>query len=910
MIQSLFASSRMAFLILFPYFLFLSAQMGDFLSQNFFYHTRFALTLISGDFNYSSLEILKSSMFQNGYVDQHYGFHLILAFLNLLFDPKMSVQILTSLCLALTFSLPLKLVKEKDRFLLLALAVFFVGFCLADLNRVFWGRPMILSLLSLSLFARLWLVDAKKWTPLLVMLAGLLMGMASFETLVVSILSVGCLSLIKFNKNLLAVSLIGLGVSLYLPTFNFDKIIYLVDLLKFNLSPNNVIGEWRSVRDVNPFYLSMCAMFLISLTQFKSIYKENKAYFYFTLVAILFFLISIKHLRFLPFFITSVTLSGLFVIAHFLNQMTSKIKLAFPILVVTFGLILAWTGRSSIIADESTNYSTKKFSDWYKNSQLNGKKIINYKWEYWSSLFYYNPKLVTEPGMSTFIYNNNANFVATYEKIRNQPLNITYQDWDTFFNFLNSNFLLIEKTASIVAELDTQKWPFILVYEDDSFKLYEFVRPKISYLEYENNKIKVGNCINSNADCDKLVFIDPSPNHKVGMFPISIEQFRIGKLKESKGIVSYQNLSTKQWLTADQVLINGVNVSTDQDWIPFWTYPYFKRNNKWVFIERFHPDQPIDLFIQQLDQFYLASTKKLKRIYYDYDQPFQSSGIPQTRIFLGMYYYCFINKADCQKYIKKVQNLDSLDLGALAILGLATRKSDGLLELKENIKNRVLQFYDIKRSAWIDINHSSLPIINGSKYMFHVGEALTFLNSQFTWQELPWLKDETEKYMNQFLKEKNAFFVRWASSLLFFAFEKSPNYKESISKSINQLLDIVDQNLIYNHSYPSDLNGCYIDNNFFAQSEALDHRSGLLLEGLAHFTNHNLVSQLPIFKKIVSGLSKCASRVQLHQKNAFFYKASNDLIGGVFMRPSSFKFQVDVLAHLGIAFHLLAGAKP
>lgn len=895
-------------------------------SQNASYHLQLAHLLQQNDWRYTSVPILENSQFSKQFVDQHFGFHFLVAFVNIYVPDAWAIKTLNIIVLSIMFFLLLLRIPVGEKFIATLVILFFLFYFFdSSFNRLFWERPQSLTLLSMAIvfvnFERFQKQPA--WAFLVLLLAGLI----SFECVAVTIFVFFLSAVLLRNFKLVLYALLGAGAGLVLPFFDFSKFQYLYQIVTYNFSSPDVPGEWRSFKINSPArivsFLILVPIFLIALK------KRSKRNILLFLITVIFLLISLKSQRMHLFYMYSMLLLVLSLIEGFSDKLFSK-KLVSRIFVV-----LLFLGNTFIIhqvhknyrGDYVTAYYPEGFLNWFAKSEFSGEPIFNAKWEYWSANFYHNPQVITEPGFSTMIYSKNPLIVDLTEKIRKGNLSTTISDWRQVLKFFNSRLVLVETFHPLGKLIAQKKWPFVQVYGDFKFSVFEFLDPE-RYDEYERLKIQAQVCMaadtlqNIESCPPQNIKITSGPNKASLFFPISERNQNFQADTVALGLVSFYDSIKQKWILASDLYFGRTELSLFSSQgaklKPFWYFPFQKKDKDWVLHERGQVSVDRETFLSDLTNVLTKNYLEEKSLFYELGKPTVLNESSRLRIFLGVYFLCMTERADavlvCKNLLqsKEFELQENWSLGSKAVLGLALRKAKMLdnKEFANNVVKQVSSHFDSNLNSWRETSSSTSPQLTGRSYVFFVGEALSFLSAMRSRDEIPWLRSQIQSYEKLFYSSRDAFYVRWLSSVYYFSLVNNPSERLYILADIRRFLTSVQARFIYSEKLPKDFVGCYYDKAANPVVQNHDHRSGLLLEGLAHFGLDPEINSWPEYRKLVLELEVCVLRQQIRPENFIEMGATANQTGAVRMRPADPSIRIDVLSHLGIGLSLLKGNYP
>lgn len=758
--------------------------------------------------------------------------------------------------------------------------------------------------------------------PAWAFLISLVAGFISFECVAVTAFIFFLFATVSKNLKLALYSLVGVGFGLTLPFFDFSKFLYLYQIITYNFLSPDVPSEWRSFK-INS--LEKIVSFLILVPIFLSLLKKrsikNVGLF---LIAVVFALVSLKSQRIHLFYLFSQLLLVLILISDFAENLRRKKLITFVFVgLLTIGnTFFIHKVYKSYQADFSTGYYPEGFLKWFYKSEFSGERIFNAKWEYWSANFYNNPQVITEPGFSTMIYSENPHIVELTEKIRKGNVGVTISDWRQVLKFFNSRLILVETLHPLAKLIVQKKWPFVQVYGDFKFSVFEFLDPE-RYQEYEDLKIQAQKCMATSTGLDSVMCASQSikialgPAKTLVLAPISERNQNFKSDPVALGLVSFYDSNARKWTLASDLYFGRSHLETLK-LKPYWTFPFYKKGSHWVLQERGQISVDRETYLADLTNVLTSSYQKEKSLFYELGKPSTVNENTRIRTFLGVYFLCMTERSDavlaCKSLLqsKEFRIEENWDLGSKSVLGLALRKAKmfNRKDFTDQFVKQVTSHFDSNLNLWRESRSAGSPLLKGRSYIFYVGEALSFLSAMKSHQKIPWLRSQIQSYQKLFFSSKDAFYVRWLSSAYYFSLVNNPAERSAILADIRQFLAKVQTQFIYPEKLPQDFAGCYFDKTLSPAVQNHDHRSGLLLEGIAHFGLDPEIRAWPEYQTLVLGLEACILRQQIRPENFVEMGASTSQIGSVRMRPADPSIRIDVLSHLGIGLSLLQGNYP
>ncbi|MBC7371679.1 MAG: hypothetical protein H7326_08945 [Bdellovibrionaceae bacterium] len=878
-------------------------------SQNAAYHLRLAELLQKGDWSYISKIFLPHSSMATGFIDQHYAYHFLISLLLNFSEPIWAIKILTIFGLALGFVGLTKLFKERNIFIVLSFYILFLFAIPEVTRRLFWERPQFLAIPALTYLLVLVTREKLHWT--LLAAVSFLLSLISFEIFVLTC-SVVVLQALVYRQRWwgsLAVLAIA-SLSLLVFPWGTAKLLYLKDLAINNIFYEKNISEWKSSARLGAVYFSSTVILSVAclIAVFKVYRKQfDRRLCLFLALAVLFFGFFSKADRFAYLFVWAAVLLALQLFPRKIEKKWLGNVVASALLMVS---LWAFAQKKDQFGGDGNRLDFDRFSKWYAKSSFFGSPIVNYKWEFWSPLFYINSDIRTEPGFSMFVYKDHPKLVEAYEKMRNQPEQINIHTWQTLFRELNSSLFLVPSGSSILRLIGERKFPFAVVFADPNWTLLKFLDPENVYKEYEALKPLAYKCIAK--ECPYGFTSRRVNDHQIDLvFPMSEASRYVDVAELSRGYVSYYLNQEKKWIYADSLFFDRSSVSSvgmSLGATPYWTFPFFK-NQQGVW--KLAPKNLLAIdehsFLDNLEGFYLGYFARHQKIFYsEPEQAPETLTSGRLRKLLGVYSVCQFSrlKKTCGQLVsqEEFRYNSKWDLGSLAILGLIYRHFD--LPMREthlkNISQLVQKSYDKLTMTW--------PGLSDRSAMFAVGEALSFLASVHTSEDLPWLKPELQKYAAAYFSSENIYYVRWLLSASYYFYDKNPASRDWIWSLVERTILILNEKNRYAGNTPSDFSGCFINTQSSPFIFNANHHSGLILEGLSYFSQIPRARNWPQYDVLVKGYLACTLRQQIQKDNYVKMGASKEQIGAVRLEPGIPRLQIDVLGHLGIGvFQFLNG---
>lgn len=888
--------------------------IDGYLSQNAFYHLKFASLLSSGDWQYRANGFLSSSIFKDQFIDQHFGFHALVAVFRETFGPLFAIKMLTVVSLSVSLFFLGLTFASPGPFVVLSGFVFAVFLYFREFARIFWERPQPLNILFLSIFV--YLVMQKPRAHPVFFVVALLAGLVSFESGIV-VAGAALASWICFGDwRTLAYSVAGFALTLFMFPFGMEKIQYFVSLLTNNVFLEDEIREWQNSTTYSYQMIGLLISFFLSLL-FSAQMKpspERKRLFFFATCALGTLALYLSAQRFGYLF---VFFSLLYALEWLKGARLPKQKYIVPALaslLLIVGVFQLWTHKKTFTGDRATIYSAEQFAAWFAMSPYASSRIVNFKWEYWSSLFYQDDRIHSEPGFSLMIYKNDPVRLKAYKTMRNRLRDLNLGDWRDLFNAFGSKHLLVDTRSPFLRLYKTNAWPFVPLYGDSQFAFLEFVDPATAFTEYDALAADAKSCIANESSClKKFVRRQINPDQIDLLFPMSEESLNAHRLPLGNGLVSHHSQSTNQWTYAEHYF-SGRPLSLPIPSRQYWTFPFYRRNGKWMLAPKNLLPVTADEFLKNLEGLYSRHLSKNDDIFYSLDsEPSAKQTTPSLgRKFLGILSICQrpTLSSQCKRLLKKYSSgpLDNLGLGTLSIYGLILHENPKFDEegRLQKIADIIASHYDSKQNLWYSKAGQKGQILRGRNYMFSVGEALTLLAATRKFSELTWLRDELTRYSEIFLRERSVYYVRWLLSALYFATANNPEAVTHLKPLFERTIDVIAQNFVYSSRSPEFFRGCYVNSSPSESTLDVDHHSGLLVEGLSYFSNVDWALANETFVNVTTSLARCTLRQQITSNNYEKWAVGKDKIGGIRLSPSQPMIRIDVLGHLGVGITQLA----
>lgn len=883
------------------------------LSQNSYYHLKFAQLLTHGDLQNEVKEALPHSIFKNGFLDQHVGFHGLVSVFQFIFGSAFAIKMLTSLSLALAVPFLCATFSSVSP-LLIASAYFFSIFVFfKEFGRLFWERPQPLNILFLAI--ALWVTRQSRFPPWAYLILTFAAGLTSFEA---GLLTVGCLSFATlFRTNgggYWRYAVAGYFFSLLVFPFGIDKLIYLTSLLKNNILFEKHVSEWRPANEILVRTAVLQILFVLyallsRIRPFQNRSSQQGDFMDFCALAALG--MGLFAQRFGYLFVFFALLS---VLAR-LNQYRLKhgVVVLFSVILCTVGAQQLYARKQTFEGDKSTLYSTDQFVAWFQQSPYFGSRFMNLKWEYWSQLFFLDHRIRSEPGFSMLIYQDDPELLKVYQRIRQETGTATLADWRKVFASFDCKYLLVDNRSSFLRVYRTKAWPFVSLYSDSQFTFLEFVDPRTDFMEYQDLADEAMLCVAESKSClKKFVRRTINPDQIDLLFPISEKFLNVHRIPLGNGLVSFQSPKSGAWVYAEQYL-TGDDYTLEMPYVQYWTFPFYKVADRWVLAEKNLPSTSVDEFLVNLERFYAGYLSKHDDVFYTLEKDNSEVTTHQRgRKLLGIYAICKLQRLQnhCRRLIQKYSrdDLDSFGLGTLSILGMILHEFPQFATKTTvaAVSNRILAHYDDQIKAWREKPGPASALLTGRTYMFSAGEALTYLLSRFSFSEKAWLKMELLKYADSYFRENDVYYVRWLLSAIFYAWQKNPSERESMQILFKRTIESVTRQFVYQDPSPEFFNGCYVNFKPTQATFDVDHHSGLILEGLSYFAQSPWALDWHPYIALTKNFARCTLKQQITAKNRKKMGVPENHIGGIRLTPRHPSLRIDILGHLGVGISQLA----
>jgi hypothetical protein len=509
--------------VIFSYFSFL--QLPQVLPDpDSFYHARIGQILAGGKIQ-ENFPYLKFTTLNDGYIDHHFLYHILLAPFVKLMDPLQGVKIVQALISSLFVLLIYWfLKKEKIKYSLLWILIL-------ALNSPFIFRVLLIKANSLSLIfllLGLYFIFNKKYWPLFAISYFYVLAYGGWPLMLIMVIVyvisksleniffgsksknkieklINKISPFKKEKFLVAegsniffasVNGIFLGVFLnpYFPknlSFYYQQIVQ-IGIVNYG-DKVNVGGEWSSYpfwELINSSGIVSIFLFLSLILFFISFKKQNaKSLTLFFLTAI-FLLATLKSRRYVEYLIPFAVIFSAFSLNYFLkDKFFIEIKkifwtfyVKFKVLFFILASVLIWgfifisfdsvlEVKRDLSLGSSFNYY-KGAGEYLKNNSKPGSIVFHCDWDDFPPLFYHSPENYYIVGLDpTFMYNYDEELYKEYENItmgldRHDLYNKILYDFNASYVFLDIDHLSFND--NIISNRN-----FELVYRDDETFIYK-----------------------------------------------------------------------------------------------------------------------------------------------------------------------------------------------------------------------------------------------------------------------------------------------------------------------------------------------------------------------------------------------------------------------------------------------------
>ena len=918
-------------------------------TQNTFYHIQMARSYAHGITNFATTGILKHSIFEQVFIDQHIFYNLFLIPFLIFFPGFIATKIAMAFLLAIvTFLLQRVLRKVLPDFEAMVWSVVFLFVNGNAMLRIFWERPAPINFIALLVIILLSQKNIRSWWWLLI---GYAFSMVSFETAFI-VASFGCFFLFDFKKtrwDSIAFLIGGVALSFVLAPFPLQKIRYFAELLHYNLFVERNVREWQSMKEpTGTMGLSLAFLMAASLwTWFKGKSSDAVLSFRNRLVLISFglLIISVEVTRFAYLFCLFAFILVFWVLSEALNSVSrerhrSWLRKGFLIVFVVFAGATAVNMKRNFKGDSGTARNLTKFAAWYNASDLRGQPILLMSWEYWSPLFYYDRTTKAEPGFSMFIYDEkDSNRARNLAHFWSEPENFTWPETKKLFDSFDTDYLLIEKSHGSYNTIKQSLGFLQKIYEDEHFELLKLTPPLSSTRQEDTRNCQRiaqgGISLNEYrfflnlGEMKKPVSLKKAPTAiSFGVLERAAEQNVAASLHPYlRGEYRYLDRVKNIFVSPEEVGRSGKHYNQ------YELYHVYQCNRVGheIISSRvgLNPERPLKAAmadgVQDSLDFLSRLIEENKELPYMFEEKRISTDWSSStfiRINLGVWALCEqrqLFKSNFPRYQKYSNSchlaLDSAyrkmnastdhQLGEWATLALSyvsLRQNLDWSEERERqlklIHQTMLSYYDPKTGVLhTDLNNSGRE---DSSDLFSYGEALVYFITTSEDHKLP-LENLVEAYWNSYQKSQNVFYIRWLSTVLAEMFKKTGNevyatrFTELFNRAANELIS-------WSEDRP-DLKGCpYGEMKGAAMISIPHHMAGLFLEGFVdglHLKRSDGIEVLNHEK--IQGMFTCVARLQREAWNLPFSTNKSSSLGGIPLNYLNNELKADLQGHVTMA---------
>ncbi len=875
-------------------------------SQNGFYHAEFSKRLWD-IFLSRPFENLPFSQFSNQFIDQHFGYHVVLALFSLFTSPALAPKAIAAISLVTgLFLISHRFHRERAlQNLAFYLGTFFLFFSFSE--RLFWDRPQSVTFLFVCIYVLFFSQPRanREWSRFVF---GFLAGLISFETLCV-ILFLEAFTFFDASRSLRkSIFLMGGCVAtLVCFPFGFGKINYLIELFSNNFFLEENISEWKN--GIAWTFLKQVYVGIFGFIVFDLFVSRRKKNWAILGPSIVFLFLSLKIQRFeYLFFLYSLIFINFVLMPQLKTKLIQKVTLAVSVL-ATF-----WFGFSSLYqfrGNSATMYETSQFSRWFAQNSSPQRIIVNFKWEYWSSLLYNLPHEKSVPGFSMQIYRSDKELFLLLNKLRYLNDRWDISDWESLFTKVDGRYFLIETNHKFNNVIREKQWPLFPVYQDSQFILYEYYSLKRSSEVYNSARIMAESCL---IKCSEPNIVRKINSNQVDVqVPIPKEELNFVRMKVNLGLYSVYSRKLKKWNFHNELLYGNAKESFGYDYGNdyYFTYPFYLKKGDWALqvkdlssVDTNSASESLASFINRQ----LVSNKY--SLFYERKPDKLVNEGSLIRKMYSLYSLCYYSKEKkskvfretCEKSWKKLKEEDysTWDLGSKAILGLL---QNTLPETKryEQLVSSIVRHYDGFLGVWYDRIGTKKKILQDTNYRFHVGEALTFLLSVPPSLRPDWLSREVEKFAAEFFKNKNVYSIRWLSEIIFRASQGGMISPKTSLEWSTHLLSILEEKYIFPMVPLFHLQGCYKNEEAGLVNYNVNHHDLLILEGLSFLRKMDSSDEIVNLKRISEVLRVCGIRQQVQLQNYTKLGTVNSFVGSFRTLPNINSARSDVQGHALVA---------
>jgi len=429
------------------------AKSDSFSTQNAFYHSRFASCLWQDGCQLT----IAHSRFWDGIVDQHLAFHFLLGGLQKFLPPEVASKVLTALLFGVLGWLLVRRSGPRRRLIgaLIFGGMFFLLF--DSFARLLWGRPQLLGLVA---FLLVWTASEKRIHWVWLVALGFFSALVSFETMVLLLLFSLALWGVDRSRRARALSVAaGAALSLFAFPFGLEKTHYFANLLTDNLLNSSRIQEWEGLS--RPPFLLAISWILFLLAGRHQIFR-NRIWvaLVFASWSLTLFAVRFEYLA-----------ATLLVLGLIERGMSARDWSRVLPLIVLGGLGSAYWHYQEFRGDR-TVFDARPVTRWLAREKP-GEAVLNWRWEYWSSLIYADPRLVSAPGFSPLLFRH-TDWFEHYSRLRNPNTSPNIGDFRQALRGLGTKLILADHRSGTSQKLRMTGWPLFEIYSDPQFSVFEY----------------------------------------------------------------------------------------------------------------------------------------------------------------------------------------------------------------------------------------------------------------------------------------------------------------------------------------------------------------------------------------------------------------------------------------------------
>jgi hypothetical protein len=471
-----------------------------FTSQNSLYHAVFGDHYVRTRSSLDQMHLLEVSRFGVHFVDQHFGFNVIVGFLGLVLGAETGLAFWTIFTLGLViFSVGLNLRDSKVQWpFIIAMGMIFV--CAPAYERYLWARPT--ALFTACLFLQMWnaLFRRNFWLSFALMAVAMTFSYGALIFIPVTLICKLTMRRPRQETRRSVLAMVaGLLVGICISINPMENFIYLASLSYHLFFKENNINEWLPNAKVIKDSLLGEVMLLASMYLFfyhsfpRDVRKLLKCL---NILTLIFFVLFIQVTRFDHLFLVFSGIAFLVSVTHSRNFSRLESRCILSVVIIFCGIQGVAAVRSIannfVMRPQVNIQDFRKFTRWYVLSWLKDKKIALLSWEHWPAILYLNRGIRAEPGYSPFLYDIRfSEFSATIEKMRSQdPIEVSAA-LRRYLEFLETDILLVHKSNRQYPLI--RKLPDLQIqYEDVGVVLYKKRLPQTPEEELERD-LNLGN---------------------------------------------------------------------------------------------------------------------------------------------------------------------------------------------------------------------------------------------------------------------------------------------------------------------------------------------------------------------------------------------------------------------------------